>query len=106
VKLLEGFREGDVKFDVAKLMEILRDRRHEGWVLAAYPDPKTGQPLIGAGFSLNLPAREHAQTDPLNPHSFLEPSSAELWQAGVERSFARRSRRWSRTSPKRIRCWC
>jgi hypothetical protein len=85
VKLLEGFSENDVKFDLAKLMETLRDRRHEGWVLAAYPDPKTGQPLIGAGFSLDLPAREHAQTDPLNPHLFLEPSSAELWQAaGLE----------------------
>ena len=85
VKLLEGFNDGDVKFDLATLMETLRDRRHEGWVLAAYPDPKTGQPLIGAGFSLDLPAREHPQTDSLNSHLFLEPSSAELWQAaGLE----------------------
>jgi hypothetical protein len=54
-------------------------------VLAAYPDPKTHRPLIGAGFSLDLPAREHPQRDPLNPHSFIEPSSAELWQAaGLE----------------------
>ncbi|MDR3726777.1 MAG: hypothetical protein P4K86_07040 [Terracidiphilus sp.] len=66
-------------------MALLRDRSHEGWVLAAYPDPKTGHPLIGAGFSLDLPAREHPQSDPLNPHPFIEPSSAELWQAaGLE----------------------
>jgi hypothetical protein len=50
-------------------------------VLAAYPDPKTGHPLIGAGFTLDLPAREHPQPDPLNPHPFLEPSSADLWRA-------------------------
>src|SRR5580698_3359332 len=73
--------DADVKFDLRDLMDILRDRRHEGWVLAAYPDPKTGQPLIGAGLSLDLPAREHPQSDPLNPHSFLEPSSADMWQA-------------------------
>jgi len=81
VQLLQGFRPSDAKFDVSALMDILRDKRHEGWVLAAYPDPKTSRPLIGAGFTLDLPAREHPQTDPLNPHSFLEPSSAELWQA-------------------------
>ncbi len=62
-------------------MDTLRDNRHEGWVLAAYPDPKTSRPLIGAGFSLDLPAREHAQHDPLNPNVFLEPSSAQLWEA-------------------------
>jgi hypothetical protein len=73
--------DSNVKFDIRDLMEILRDRRHEDWVLAAYPDPKTGHPLIGAGFSLDLPAREHLQPDQLNPHPFLEPSSAELWQA-------------------------
>ena len=39
------------------------------------------QPLIGAGFSLDLPEREHPQLDPMNPHPFLEPSSADLWQA-------------------------
>ena len=50
-------------------------------MLAAYPDPRTGQPLIGAGFSLDLPERAHPQPDPLNPHPFLEPSSADLWQA-------------------------
>lgn len=81
VQTLLSFRPTDVKFDVADLMDILRDRRHEGWVLAAYPDPKTGQPLIGAGLSLDLPERVHPQRDPLNPHPFLEPSSADLWQA-------------------------
>lgn len=81
VELLRSFNDSDVKFDIRDLMEILRDRRHEGWVLAAYPDPKTGHPLIGAGFTLDLPAREHPQPDSLNPHPFLEPSSADLWRA-------------------------
>jgi len=81
VQLLRDFNGSNVKFDVSELMDMLRDRRHEGWVLAAYPDPKTHRPLIGAGVSLDLPAREHLQRDPLNPHPFLEPSSAELWQA-------------------------
>ncbi len=81
VDTLLSFKHSDVKFDVEHLMDILRDKRHEGWVLAAYPDPKTAQPLIGAGLSLDLPAREHPQRDPLNLHPFLEPSSAELWQA-------------------------
>jgi hypothetical protein len=85
VKTLMDFKASDAKFDVDDLMDILRDKRHEGWVLAAYPDPKTGQPLIGAGFSLDLPERVHIQGDPLNPHPFLEPSSADLWQAaGLE----------------------
>src|SRR5579863_6047075 len=85
VQQLLDFKNSDVKFDLSGLMEILRDRRHEGWVLAAYPDPKTSQPLIGAGFSLDLPAREHPQRDALNPHPFLGPSSAELWQgAGLD----------------------
>ena len=79
-QLLESASTG-IKFDVRDLMEILRDHRHEGWVLAAYPDPKTAQPLIGAGVSLDLPARPHPQPDPLNPHGILEPSSADLWQA-------------------------
>ena len=35
-------------------MDILRDHQHEGWVLAAYPDPNTRRPLIGAGFSLDV----------------------------------------------------
>jgi hypothetical protein len=78
---LGSFNDADIKFDLRDLMEILRDRRHEGWVLAAYPDPKTGHPLIGAGFTLDLPAREHPQSDPLNPYPFLEPSSADLWRA-------------------------
>ncbi|HEX4038141.1 MAG TPA: hypothetical protein VHX37_08785 [Acidobacteriaceae bacterium] len=81
VQPLLAFRDSDVKFSLSDLMDVLRDRRHEGWVLAAYPDPKTGRPLIGAGFSLDLPERPHPQTDLLNPHPFLEPSSAELWQA-------------------------
>jgi len=71
----------DIKFSFARLTEVLRDREHEGWVLAAYPDPKTSRPLIGAGFTLDLPARQHAQSDPLNPNLFLEPSSEQLWQA-------------------------
>ena len=81
VQQLMDFKSSDVKFDIAELMDILRDRRHEGWVLAAYPDPKTSRPLIGAGFSLDLPERSHLQPDPLNPHPFLEPSSAQLWQS-------------------------
>jgi len=85
VQQLLAFKDSDVKFDLRNLMEILRDRRHEGWVLAAYPDPKTGHPLIGAGFSLDLPERAHPQPDQLNPHAFIEPSSAELWQsAGLD----------------------
>jgi hypothetical protein len=80
-QLLGSFQASDIKFNIEDLVEILRDRRHEGWVLAAYPDPKTGRPLIGAGFSLDLPARDHPQHDLLNPHPFLEPSSAELWSA-------------------------
>ena len=71
----------DIKFSFTRLTEILRDKKHEGWVLAAYPDPKTSDPLIGAGFTLSLPARQHPQSDPLNPHPFLEPSSEQLWQA-------------------------
>ncbi len=81
VEQLHRFTDSDIKFKLRDLMRILRDHRHEAWVLAAYPDPKTGHPLIGAGFSLDLPSREHPQRDPLNPHPFLEPSSAELWQA-------------------------
>jgi hypothetical protein len=78
---LFDFTESDVKFKLEKLMNTLRDSRHESWVLAAYPDPKTSRPLIGAGFSLDVPATEHLQNDPLNPHTFLEPSSAQLWEA-------------------------
>jgi hypothetical protein len=78
---LFDLKDSDIKFRIETLMSTLRDQRHEGWVLAAYPDPNTHRPLIGAGFSLDVPAREHPQSDPLNPHQFLEPSSAQLWQA-------------------------
>jgi hypothetical protein len=78
---LLAFKDSDIKFSLPRLMEILRDHRHEGWVLAAYPDPNTRRPFIGAGFSLDVEATEHAQRDPLNPHPFVEPSSAQLWQA-------------------------
>ncbi len=71
----------DIKFSFSRLTDILRDKKHEGWVLAAYPDPKTSDPLIGAGFTLSLPARTHSQGDPLNQRQFLEPSSQQLWQA-------------------------
>lgn len=82
---LIDFKESEIKFSLVSLMNTLRDGRHEGWVLAAYPDPKTKRPLIGAGFSLDVQPREHLQHDPLNPHTFLEPSSAQLWQAaGLE----------------------
>ncbi len=81
VQQLLDFKDSDVKFDLSNLMEVLRDHRHEGWVLAAYPDPKTSRPLIGAGFSLDLPERDHPQRDSMNPHPFIEPSSAQLWQA-------------------------
>jgi GH24 family phage-related lysozyme (muramidase) len=80
-QVLLDFTDHDVKFSLASMMEILRDHRHEGWVLAAYPDPNTGRPLIGAGFSLDVPGAVHPQRDPFNPHPFVEPSSAELWQA-------------------------
>jgi hypothetical protein len=54
-QLLE-FKDSDIKFSLHSLMEILRDHQHEGWVLAAYPDPNTRRPLIGAGFSLDVQA--------------------------------------------------
>lgn len=81
---LEPFFElshSDIKFSFGRLTEILRDKKHEGWVLAAYPDPKTADPLIGAGFTLSLPERLHPQSDPLNQRQFLEPSSEQLWLA-------------------------
>lgn len=79
------FKDSDIKFKLETLMHILRDGRHESWVLAAYPDPKTGRPLIGAGFSLDVIATHHIQRDPLNPHSFIEPSTSQLWQeAGLD----------------------
>ena len=51
---LFAVRDADVKFRLETLMSMLRDSRHESWVLAAYPDPKTSRPLIGAGFSLDV----------------------------------------------------
>jgi hypothetical protein len=105
LRMMEEFKDSDVKFDMNELVDILRDRRHEGWVLAAYPDPRTAQPLIGAGFSLDLPEREHPQLDANNPHPFLEPSSADLWQAagfdparldGILKVFYERRRTWSK----------
>jgi hypothetical protein len=81
VQQLLEFKDSDIKFSLQNLMDTLRDHKHEGWVLAAYPDPATNRPLIGAGFSLDVPAREHPQNDPFNPHPFVEPSSAQLWQA-------------------------
>ncbi len=80
-RALFDFKDSDIKFDLQSLMSILRDSEHEGWVLAAYPDPKTSRPLIGAGFGLDVIATDHIQRDPLNPHPFSEPSSAQLWQA-------------------------
>lgn len=105
LRMMEEFKDTDVKFDMNELVDILRDRRHEGWVLAAYPDPRTAQPLIGAGFSLDLPEREHPQLDAKNPHPFLEPSSADLWQAAgfdparlddILKVFYERRRTWSK----------
>jgi hypothetical protein len=105
LRIMEEFKDTDVKFDMNELVDILRDRRHEGWVLAAYPDPRTAQPLIGAGFSLDLPEREHPQVDANNPHPFLEPSSADLWQAAgfdparldnILKTFYERRRTWSK----------
>ena len=110
VRMISGFRNSDVKFNLDKLVDILRDRRHEGWVLAAYPDPRTAQPLIGAGFSLDLPEREHPQTDTLNPHPFLEPSSADLWRAAgfepsrlddILKTFYERRHQWNKRKWRR-----
>jgi hypothetical protein len=78
---LLDFKDSDIKFQLRSLMNILRDRDHEGWVLAAYPDPSTGKPLIGAGFSLEVAATDHPQSDSHNPNLFLEPSSTQLWEA-------------------------
>lgn len=78
---LLDFKDSDIKFNLGSLMSTLRDSEHEGWVLAVYPDPKTSRPLIGAGFSLDVVGAEHPQRDLLNPTLFLEPSSAQLWQA-------------------------
>jgi GH24 family phage-related lysozyme (muramidase) len=85
IQELLTFKDTEIKFSLVDLMSMLRDHRHEGWVLAAYPDPNTRHPLIGAGFTLDLPVVDHPQLDLLNPQPFLEPSSAQLWQAaGLE----------------------
>lgn len=78
---LFDLKDCDIKFKLETLMDILRDSRHESWVLAAYPDPRTGRPLIGAGFNLDVMETQHIQSNPRNPHRFIEPSSAQLWQA-------------------------
>jgi hypothetical protein len=110
MRMMKEFKNSDVKFNLEELVDVLRDRKHEGWVLAAYPDPRTSQPLIGAGFSLDLPERPHPQTDPLNTHPFLEPASADLWQAaGFEPSrlndilkvFYERRQQWSKRKWRR-----
>jgi hypothetical protein len=101
---LLSFKDSDIKFRLASLMEILRDHQHEGWVLAAYPDPNTRRPLIGAGFSLDVPETPHPQRDPFNPHPFVEPSAAQLWEAAglpperltqILAQFDRDSSRWT-----------
>ena len=81
VQQMIDFQASEVKFPLAALTATLRDHRHEGWVLSAYADPTTHKPLIGAGFSLDLPERDHPQQDLRNLHPFFEPSSAQLWQA-------------------------
>jgi hypothetical protein len=107
---LLAFEDSDVKFSLANLMSILRDHKHEGWVLAAYPDPNTRRPLIGAGFSLDVQATEHLQTDDLNSHPFVEPSSAQLWQAAglapdrlqrILDQFDRNAKAWSAKTYRR-----
>jgi hypothetical protein len=106
---LLGFQESSIKFNLENLMETLRDHQHEGWVLAAYPDPNTRRPLIGAGFSLDVPETPHPQYDALNPHLFVEPSAAQLWVAAglpaerltqILEQFDRDSARWT---PKQYR---
>jgi hypothetical protein len=79
--VLLKFKDSDIKFHLERLMNILRDKKHEGWVLTAYPDPATARPVIGAGFSLSVRETHHLQSNPLNPNAFIEPSSAQLWQA-------------------------
>lgn len=104
VQALLEFKDSDIKFSLQSLMETLRDHQHEGWVLAAYPDPNTRRPLTGAGFSLDVQETEHPQLDPLNPHPFVEPSAAQLWQAAglaperltqILAQFNRDSARWT-----------
>ena len=106
---LLAFKDSDIKFRLDDLMATLRDHQHEGWVLAAYPDPNTRRPLIGAGFSLDVPETPHSQLDPLNPNLFVEPSSAQLWEAAglaperLEKILAQFDRDSSRWTPKQYR---
>jgi hypothetical protein len=106
---LLAFKDSDIKFHLETLTETLRDHQHEGWVLAAYPDPNTRRPLIGAGFSLDVPETEHPQLDLLNPHPFVEPSAAELWEAAglpparLEQILAQFDRDSARWTPKQYR---
>ncbi len=98
-------KDSDIKFQLEKLMDILRDTRHESWVLAAYPDPKTDRPLIGAGFNMDVRATQHIQRNPLNTYQFVEPSTAQLWQAAgldlarlqsIRDQFDRDMERWTK----------
>jgi hypothetical protein len=103
--MLLKFKDSDIKFRLEHLMNILRDKKHEGWVLTAYPDPATALPVIGAGFSLCVRETHHVQRNPLNPNAFIEPSSAQLWQAAgldprqleeILNRYDRRLRLWNR----------
>ena len=103
--VLLKFKDSDIKFRLERLMNTLRDKKHEGWVLTAYPDPATGLPVIGAGFSLSVRETRHVQRNPLNPNPFLEPSSAQLWVAAgldprqlqeILDRYDRRLRLWNR----------
>ena len=98
-------KDSDIKFQLEELMDILRDTRHESWVLAAYPDPKTDRPLIGAGFNLDVRATQHIQRNPFNAYQFVEPSTAQLWQAAgldmarlqsIRDQFDRDMKRWTK----------
>lgn len=103
--VLLKFRDSDTKFRLERLMNILRDKKHEGWVLTAYPDPTTALPVIGAGFSLSVRETRHVQPNSLNPNPFIEPSSAQLWLAAgldprllqeILDRYDRRLRLWNR----------
>jgi len=98
-------KDSDIKFQLEELMDILRGTGHESWVLAAYPDPKTDRPLIGAGFNLDVGATQHIQRNPFNAYQFVEPSTAQLWQAAgldlarlqsIRDQFDRDMERWTK----------
>jgi hypothetical protein len=40
--MMADFKDSDVKFNTNDLVDLLRDRRHEGWVLAAGSRLPTG----------------------------------------------------------------